>query len=92
MAASTLINHPCYATYCGKRIIVTPRKRVVMGGRWDRSGGRRVYYPAMRWLCTWSAKWTDSNGMAHIIVREGYFSAWQLERVGSMVYESEGAA
>lgn len=92
MATSTLINHACTVTYCGRSIVVTPRRRVVHGARHETVDGRRRYVVNCRFECEWVEVWTDSDGRAHIIVREGYFAAWQLERVGSMDYESERAA
>lgn len=78
---SIVINRPCAVNRVGMPAIVTPRRRIVQGGRWTVENGRRVYHVNTRWLVEWVSKWTDWNGITHIVVRSEAVSEWELSVV-----------
>lgn len=91
-----LINQPCHLTRAGKTRIVTPRRRVVMGGRWTventggipGAGGRRCYRVNCRWEVEYIVTYTDWQGVVHIVVATDFAAEWELAPVASMELEA----
>ena len=78
-----IINQPCAISRVGLPPIVTPRRRVVQGGRWHVENGRRVYSVNTRWEVEWVSVWTDWHGVTHIVARTEAVSEWELQRGGA---------
>ena len=82
-----IINTPCYLARAGKTRIVTPRRRVVQGGRWTIENGRRTYHVNTRWEVEYIVRYTDWQGIAHIVMAMDFASSWELTPVGSLELE-----
>ena len=77
----SLINQPCAVSRPGVPHIVTPRRRVVLGGCWAVESNRRVYHLQTRWACEWVQTWTNGDGLTRIVVRSELFAEYELTPV-----------
>lgn len=80
----SLLNHPCHVSRPGVPSVVTPRKRVCMGGRWTVENGRRVYHVNTRFECEWVSVWQSWTGITRIVVRTELFATWELHPVADV--------